>query len=198
MSEWQTPTDRAATSTSSSAISGTGSSSTSGAPRPANRSAFMCFSFWVISCARTRTLTWSPVGDSSVSKPFSTMSAIVDLRADHLLHRQPPLRDQVDDPRPVGDRVAPGAGQRDVALGEHHRVDRRRPACAARSARCGRPSGPAASAVCSARSLPEHSMTASTPMPPVRSFSPAPRRRPGRVEHLADVEARASAARRSG
>src|ERR1044071_7042052 len=45
MSEWQMPTERAATSTSSSPISGTGSSATLGRPCCVNCSAFIAMSF---------------------------------------------------------------------------------------------------------------------------------------------------------
>ena len=100
------------------------------------------------------------------------MSAIGDLGGDHLLDGKPAAGDQADDPGPVGDRVAPGAGQRDVVLGEHHRVDGR-PALVCRPVWEIRPAErTAASAVCSARSLPEHSMTASTPMPSVCVLDP--------------------------
>ena len=86
MSEWQTPTERAATSTSSSPISGMSSSATRATPsswycsaftrRPESRGLLLAILPVCYYLACTRTLIWSPVGESSVSKPDETMSAI--------------------------------------------------------------------------------------------------------------------------
>ena len=53
-------------------------------------------------------------------------------------------------------------------------------------------------AVCSARSLPEHSITASTPTPSVRVLEQRGDVDLRRVEHLADVEAAGERRRGSG
>ena len=195
MSEWQTPTDRAATSTSSGPMLGTGSSATSGRFSPRYWSAFMS----VPPIGRsTRTLTWSPVGESSVSKPCSTMSVDRHLRGDDLLDRVAAAGDEVDDARPVGHRVAPGAGERDVVLGQHHRLDRCGPGV---QAGLGDPAGGPDGVdrrVCSARSLPEHSMTASTPMPSVAVLEHRRDVDLARVDDLADAEAARRALARTG
>src|ERR1041384_3154878 len=106
-----------------------------------------------------------------------------DLRTHDLLDRIAARGDEPGDPREVGDRVAPGADERDVALREQHRLHRRppggaggrrgavgaggvcRPVCATRPA-----DRTDARAVCRARSLPEHSIAASTPIPAKRSL----------------------------
>ena len=187
MSEWQTPTERAATSTSSSAICRHRQLDDLG---PALRRVLQRPHRAPPRCASTSTLTWSPVGDRSTSKPRSTTSAIGTCAVTTFSTGQPAAGDEVDDPRPVGDRVAPGADQRDVVLGELHRLDRRglRVQAGLRdpAGRADRRRSPSAGR----RSLPEHSMTASAPMPSVRSLSHSHDVDLRGVEHLADVEAR--------
>src|SRR3954469_5631139 len=124
MSEWHTPTDLAATSTSSSVISGTGSSSTLATPWSMYCSAF----------TRPTSLLFASAGldqdlDLVTRRVEERLEAGLhdvihpDLGGDDLLDRVSTGRDQADDPRPVGDRVAPRPGQGDVVLGQHHRLD---------------------------------------------------------------------------
>ena len=72
----------------------------------------------------TSTLSWSPRGSTSTSNPCGTTSSRGIRAVTALRDRVLAGGDQPDDPRPVGDQVAPAADVADVLLRQRHRVDR--------------------------------------------------------------------------